>query len=85
MHRSCKKMLEMDVDFVDSDAMGLTFVGEFEEFGSRKTMELCPGGNNIVPRLAKSFFQAIDLKCLDCALLGGDNPILLIDWKAHAE
>ncbi|KAI3831935.1 hypothetical protein MKW92_026519 [Papaver armeniacum] len=48
MHRSCKKRLEMDVDFVDSYAIGLTFVREIEEFGSRKTMELCPGGSNIV-------------------------------------
>ncbi|KAI3831936.1 hypothetical protein MKW92_026520 [Papaver armeniacum] len=48
MHRSCKKMLEMDVNFVDSDAMGLTFVREIEEFGSRKTMALCPGWNNII-------------------------------------
>ncbi|MCL7040733.1 hypothetical protein MKW94_013701 [Papaver nudicaule] len=95
MYMSCKKILEMDADFVDSDAMGLTF------FGSRKTVELCHGGNNIVVnskkreqyvhlliqhffrRLAKSFFQAIDMKGLDCALLGGDNPILLKDWKTH--
>ncbi|RZC75712.1 hypothetical protein C5167_051194 [Papaver somniferum] len=112
----------MDADFVDSDAMGLTFVREIEDSGSRKTVELCPGGNNIVVnsnnreqyvhlliqhlfvksisakvayfargfadilckrRLAKSFFQAIDLKGLDFALLGDDTPILLKDWKAH--
>ncbi|RZC94502.1 hypothetical protein C5167_026235 [Papaver somniferum] len=28
--------------------MGLTFVWKNEEFGSSKTVELCPGGNNIV-------------------------------------
>ncbi|KAI3875728.1 hypothetical protein MKW92_030950 [Papaver armeniacum] len=117
-----QKILEMDADFVDSDAMGLTFVREIEEFGSRKTVELCPGGNNIVvnsknreqyvhlliqhcfvksisakvayfargfadmlckPRLAKRFFQATGLKGLDFALLGGDNPIVLKEWKAH--
>ncbi|KAI3893402.1 hypothetical protein MKX03_029037 [Papaver bracteatum] len=122
MYRSCKNILEMDADFVDSDAMGLTFVREIEELGSRKTVELCPGGSNIVVnsnnreqyvhlliqhifvksisakvayfsrgfadmlckrRLAKSFFQATGLKGFDCALLGGDNPILLKDWKAH--
>ncbi|KAI3875731.1 hypothetical protein MKW92_030953 [Papaver armeniacum] len=122
MYRSCKNILELDADFVDSDAMGLTFVREIEEFGSRKTVELCPGGSNIVVngnnreqyvhlliqhifvksisakvayfargfadmlckrRLVKSFFQATGLKGLDCALLGGDNPILLKDWKAH--
>ncbi|KAI3875732.1 hypothetical protein MKW92_030954 [Papaver armeniacum] len=122
MFRSCKKILEMDADFVDSDAMGLTFVREIEEFGSRKTVELCPGGNNIVVnsknrkqyvhlliqhcfvksisakvayfargfadmlckrRLVKSFFQATGMKGLDFALLGGDNPIVLKEWKAH--
>ncbi|KAI3840126.1 hypothetical protein MKX03_003582 [Papaver bracteatum] len=122
MYRSCKRILEMDADFVDSDAMGLTFVREIEDSGSRKTVELCPGGNNIVVssknreqyvhlliqhlfvksisakvayfargfadilckrRLAKTFFQAIDLKGLDFALLGDDTPILLKDWKVH--
>ncbi|KAI3871414.1 hypothetical protein MKW98_024583 [Papaver atlanticum] len=34
-------------------------------------------------RLARSFFQATGLKGLDCAILGGDNAILLKDWKAH--
>ncbi|KAI3905510.1 hypothetical protein MKW92_025194 [Papaver armeniacum] len=110
MYKSCKKILEMDADFVDSDAMGLTFDREIEEFGSRKLVELCPGGNNIVVnsknreqyvhlliqhlfvksvsakrRLAKSFFRRIGLKGLDCALLGGDNPICLKDWKEHTK
>ncbi|XP_026430324.1 E3 ubiquitin-protein ligase UPL5-like [Papaver somniferum] len=48
MYRSCKNILEMDADLVDSDVMGLRFVREIEEFGSRKTVELCPGGINIV-------------------------------------
>ncbi|OVA11117.1 HECT [Macleaya cordata] len=50
MYNSCKKILEMDVDFMDSDAMGLTFVTEIEESeaGFRKVVELCPGGNTIV-------------------------------------
>ncbi|RZC75842.1 hypothetical protein C5167_001045 [Papaver somniferum] len=107
---------------LEDDAMGLTFVREIEGFGSRKTVDLCPGGSNIVVnsnnreqyvhlliqhifvkyisakvayfargfadmlckrRLGKSFFQATGLKGFDCALLGGDNPILLKDWKAH--
>ncbi|KAI3928660.1 hypothetical protein MKW98_024261, partial [Papaver atlanticum] len=124
MYKSCKKILEMDADFVDSDAMGLTFVREIEEFGSRKIVELCPGGNNIVVnsknreqyvhlliqhffvksvsakvayfargfadilckrRLAKGFFRRIGLKGLDCALLGGHNPICLKDWKEHTK
>ncbi|OUZ99858.1 HECT [Macleaya cordata] len=48
MYKSCKMILEMDVNFMDSDAMGLTFVNEIEEFGSRKIVELCPGGNTII-------------------------------------
>ncbi|KAI3866924.1 hypothetical protein MKW92_043485 [Papaver armeniacum] len=48
MYKSCKKILEMDDDFVDSDALGLAFVWETEDSGSRETVELCPGGSNIV-------------------------------------
>ncbi|OVA01023.1 HECT [Macleaya cordata] len=48
LYKSCKKILEMDADFMDSDAMGLTFVKEIEEFGSRKIVELCPGGDTMV-------------------------------------
>ncbi|MCL7028989.1 hypothetical protein MKW94_026351 [Papaver nudicaule] len=46
-YSSCKKILEMDTDMLDSDALGLTFVREVEKFGSRTTVELCPGGNSI--------------------------------------
>ncbi|KAI3915259.1 hypothetical protein MKX01_035518 [Papaver californicum] len=46
--RAAKNILEMDADLLDSDVMGLTFVREIEEFGSRKTVELCSGGINIV-------------------------------------
>ncbi|KAI3930461.1 hypothetical protein MKW92_000734 [Papaver armeniacum] len=48
MYKSCKRILEMDDDFVDSDALGLAFVWETEDSGSRETVELCPGGSNIV-------------------------------------
>ncbi|KAI3952605.1 hypothetical protein MKW92_035032 [Papaver armeniacum] len=47
MYKSCKTILEMDADSVDSDALGLTFAREFEEFGSRRVVELCPGGDSI--------------------------------------
>ncbi|KAI3953955.1 hypothetical protein MKW98_017779 [Papaver atlanticum] len=109
---------------IQSYAMGLTFVREIKEFGSRKTVELCPGGNNIVVnsknreqyvhlliqhlfvrsisakvayfargfgdilckrRLAKNFFHGIDLKGLNCVLLGSDKPICLKDLKAHTK
>lgn len=48
LYSSCKQILEMDPDFIDSDALGLTFVREVEELGSRKTVELRTGGKNIV-------------------------------------
>lgn len=48
LYRSCKQILQMDAEFIDSDALGLTFVQEVEELGSRRVMELCPGGKSIV-------------------------------------
>ncbi|XP_026398678.1 E3 ubiquitin-protein ligase UPL5-like [Papaver somniferum] len=48
MYKSCKDILEMDADLVDAGDLGLTFVREIKEFGSRKTVELCPGGIGIV-------------------------------------
>ncbi|XVF87848.1 hypothetical protein PTKIN_Ptkin18bG0153900 [Pterospermum kingtungense] len=48
LYSSCKKILEMDAEFIDSDALGLTFVREVEELGSRRVVELCPGGKGIV-------------------------------------
>lgn len=47
LYKSCKQILDMDSDFIDSDALGLTFVREVEELGHRKAVELCPGGKNI--------------------------------------
>lgn len=47
LYMSCKRILEMDADFLDSDALGLTFVREIEELGSRRVVELCQGGKNI--------------------------------------
>jgi len=48
LYRSCKQILEMDADFIDSDALGLTFVRETEELGNRNVIELCPGGKDPV-------------------------------------
>ncbi|CAL5410404.1 unnamed protein product [Camellia sinensis] len=45
LYNSCKKILEMDAEMLDSDALGLTFVRE--EFGSRVIVELCAGGKSI--------------------------------------
>ncbi|KAK9151435.1 hypothetical protein Syun_009744 [Stephania yunnanensis] len=47
LYMSCKKILEMDADFLDSDGLGLCFVTEIEEFGSKLLVELCPGGKDI--------------------------------------
>ncbi|PPS11552.1 hypothetical protein GOBAR_AA09071 [Gossypium barbadense] len=47
LYSSCKKILEMDAEFIDSDALGLTFVREVEELGSRRLVELVAGGKNI--------------------------------------
>ncbi|KAK7363826.1 hypothetical protein VNO77_05984 [Canavalia gladiata] len=48
LYTSCKHILEMDSDLIDSDALGLTFVREVEELGHRKVVELCNGGENLV-------------------------------------
>ncbi|KAG5242370.1 E3 ubiquitin-protein ligase [Salix suchowensis] len=48
LYSGCKQILQMDPDFIDSDALGLTFVREVEELGSIKVVELCPGGKGIV-------------------------------------
>ncbi|XP_031279133.1 E3 ubiquitin-protein ligase UPL5-like isoform X3 [Pistacia vera] len=48
LYDSCKQILEMDAEFIDSDALGLTFVRDVEELGSRKIVELCPGGKCMV-------------------------------------
>ncbi|XP_052182439.1 E3 ubiquitin-protein ligase UPL5-like [Diospyros lotus] len=47
LYNSCMKILEMDPEMLDSDALGLTFVWEVEELGSRTIVELRPGGENI--------------------------------------
>lgn len=47
LYSSCKKILEMDANFIDSDALGLTFVREVEQLGSRKIVDLCPDGKSI--------------------------------------
>lgn len=48
LYNSCKQILEMDADFIDSDALQLSFVREVEELGYRRTVELCPGGKNLI-------------------------------------
>lgn len=47
LYMSCKRILELDDEILDSDALGLTFVREIEEQGCRRTVEICPGGKEI--------------------------------------
>lgn len=48
LYKSCKQILEMDANLLDSDVLALTFAREVEMLGSRRTVELCPGGKNII-------------------------------------
>ncbi|KAE8696715.1 hypothetical protein F3Y22_tig00110647pilonHSYRG00040 [Hibiscus syriacus] len=86
----------MDAEFIDSDALGLTFVREVEELGSRRVVELCPDGKNIAvdyfsqgfghilsnSMLQKFFFKGLEL---DWMLYGTESAICVEDWKAHTE
>lgn len=64
LYTSCKQILDMDADFIDSDALGLTFVREVEELGQRKVVELCPGGKNLVVN-SKNRDKYVDLLIQD--------------------
>lgn len=48
LYKSWKQILEMDGALLDSDGLGLTFVRDVEMLGSLKTVELCPGGKDII-------------------------------------
>eukprot|EP00250_Pteridium_aquilinum_P012283 c20622_g1_i2 orf=257-3370(-) len=47
LYKSCKQILELDSELVDTDVLGLTFIHEFEELGISKTVELCHGGKDM--------------------------------------
>ncbi|XP_047044555.1 E3 ubiquitin-protein ligase UPL5-like [Lolium rigidum] len=64
MYASCRKILEMDPDLIDSNALGLTFAREVGAFGSREVIELLPGGRD-VPVDSKNRSQYIDLLIQD--------------------
>ncbi|XP_020221098.1 E3 ubiquitin-protein ligase UPL5-like [Cajanus cajan] len=59
LYRSCKLILEMHADFIDSDALGLTFVREVEVLGCRKVVELCPDGKSLVVNSLSYFISLI--------------------------
>jgi len=48
LYMSCKKILEMDPELLDSDVLGLTLVREIEELGTQRAVELCDGGKDMV-------------------------------------
>ncbi|WMV09549.1 hypothetical protein MTR67_002934 [Solanum verrucosum] len=48
LYRSCKEILNMDIELVDQDVLGLTFVCEVESLCSRRQIELRPNGKDIV-------------------------------------
>ncbi|PWA83878.1 HECT-like protein [Artemisia annua] len=47
LYSSCKQILDMDPCVIDQDVLGLTFIWEVEELGSKKVVELLPDGKNI--------------------------------------
>ncbi|KAK4485013.1 hypothetical protein RD792_007621 [Penstemon davidsonii] len=64
-YSSCKQILEMDPEVVDQNALGLTFVHEFEELGTRKVVELCPGGGSMIVN-SKNRKQYVDSLIQHC-------------------
>nr|GFA71774.1 E3 ubiquitin-protein ligase UPL5-like [Tanacetum cinerariifolium] len=47
LYSSCKQILDMDPCVIDQDVLGLTFIWEVGELGSKKVVELLPRGKNI--------------------------------------
>ncbi|KAG6394135.1 hypothetical protein SASPL_144714 [Salvia splendens] len=96
LYNSCKKILEMDSNAIDQDALGLTFVHEVEEFGTRKTVDLCIDGKSraFCQRLCRHYgllpspkilLKCLELEDLDWMLRGSESAISVDDWKAHTK
>lgn len=60
LYSSCKQILDMDPEAIDQDVLGLTFIHEIEELGTRKTVDLCPGGKSIAVN-SKNRKEYVDL------------------------
>ncbi|XVF28009.1 hypothetical protein REPUB_Repub14bG0158800 [Reevesia pubescens] len=99
LYSSYKKILEMDAEFIDSDALGLTFVREVEELGSRRVMELCAGGKSVVvnsrnrqeyvnlliqDRFVTSISEQSSRTLIGC-YMEAKVPFVLKTGKAHTE
>ncbi|KAH8506918.1 hypothetical protein H0E87_013652 [Populus deltoides] len=74
LYSSCKQILQMDPEFIDSDALGLTFVREVEELGSIKVVELCPGGKGIVVN-SKNREKYVNLLIQHCFVTSISDPV----------
>ncbi|WVZ92860.1 hypothetical protein U9M48_038896 [Paspalum notatum var. saurae] len=74
LHKSCKKILDMDADLIDSDALGLTFSREAEVSGLRMDIEFFPGGKDVTvtsknrPEYIRLLIQHIFVECTRCQL-----------------
>eukprot|EP01018_Ginkgo_biloba_P037483 Gb_09643 [translate_table: standard] len=80
-YSSCKKILDMDEEVMNLDALGLTFVIEVEELESRKVVEPCTSvaeqvkcfdlgfSNLLVNSIHQQFLRALDPEDMDLMLL----------------
>nr|CAD1831238.1 unnamed protein product [Ananas comosus var. bracteatus] len=63
LYLSCKWILDMDPDLVDSDALGLTFSRDVEVLGSIKNAELGTGGKDtVVNRSNREYYVNLLIK-----------------------
>ncbi|XP_026450540.1 E3 ubiquitin-protein ligase UPL5-like [Papaver somniferum] len=91
LYNSCKRILEMDADLVDSDMMGLTFINETQEFGFKRVVELCPGGEAIAvnsnnrEEYIRLLIQNCFVKPMSDKIAYFARGISIEDWKAHTD
>ncbi|KAG0459409.1 hypothetical protein HPP92_022537 [Vanilla planifolia] len=79
LYMSCRKILEMDEETLDSDALGLTFVREIESLGTHRTVELCPGGMEIAvnSRNRKDYVSLLIKHCFTTSVADQIHHFLL--------
>ncbi|KAI3850408.1 hypothetical protein MKW92_007087 [Papaver armeniacum] len=79
LYSSCKRILEMDADLVDSDIMGLTFINETEEFGFKRVVD------NNREEYIRLLIQNCFVKPISDKVAYFARAISLEDWKAHTD
>ncbi|KAG5631551.1 hypothetical protein H5410_003268 [Solanum commersonii] len=57
LYRSCKDILNMDVEIVDQDVFNFTFLCEVESLGSRREIKLCPKEKDIIAEITSIAYQ----------------------------